>query len=201
MSTPPVRWLGPPDASTLVVLAPGDMGCHTDPAPTALADGFADAGLRVCSFSFPPCDTPDGAVRDALLAQHIRAHSARKPGTRLILAGLSRGARVSVSLVEELGADCLIALAYPFHARSDPDPGDRVQQLAAVPVPTLLFQGTRDSHGNQQQVRGYTLPAHIHVHWLEDANHALRPRARSGHTQAEQLHEVLRAATSFLNDL
>jgi predicted alpha/beta-hydrolase family hydrolase len=108
---------------------------------------------------------------------------------------------VSVGLAEALGAVGLLLFAYPFHARHDPDPGDRVAQLAGVSVPVLLFQGTRDSHGNAQQVRGYALPAHVRVHWLPDANHALVPRARSGHTQEGQLAEASAVAAAFFRSL
>jgi uncharacterized protein len=195
-------WHGPEHSAHLVVLAPGDQGRLEDSAPTAIAKGLAGADLRVVRFAFPPCDDDDGPVRDALLATHIREVAAlRAPHQRLVLGGLSRGARVSASLVAELSATCLLGFAYPFHARHDPDPGGRPEALASLPVPALICQGTRDSHGNQQQVRGYKLPEHIRVHWLQDANHALHPRARSGHTQAGQLAEATGVAADFIRAL
>lgn len=195
-------WHGPKESPHLVVLAPGDQGQLTDPAPTAIAEGLAQAGVRVVRFGFPPCEETDGALRDALLAEHIRAAAAlRAPHQRLVLAGLSRGARVSGALVGELGAAGLLAFAYPFHPRQDPDPGGRDEALAALPVPALVCQGTRDTHGNQQQVRGYRLPDPIQLHWLQDANHALEPRVRSGHTQAAQLAEAVAVAAAFIRGL
>jgi hypothetical protein len=115
-----------------------------------------------------------------------------------VLGGLSRGARVSIGLVEELGAVAVLAFAYPFHGRHDPDPHGRARELSAVSVPVLLCQGTRDTHGNRQQVVGYRLPPHIHVHWLPDANHALRPRPSSGHRQEAQLAEATQRAAAFI---
>ena len=192
-------WDGPEDSAHLVVLAPGDQGRLEDSAPTAIAEGLAAAGLRVVRFPFPPCGDADSAARDALLAGLIREAAAlQAPHQRLVLGGLSRGARVSGDLVAELAATCLLGFAYPFHPRQDPDPGDRPEALGRLPVPALICQGTRDSHGNQQQVRGYKLPDHIQVHWLEDANHALHPRARSGHTQAGQLAEASALAAAFV---
>jgi predicted alpha/beta-hydrolase family hydrolase len=191
---------GPPDARHLIVLAPGDAGALTDPAPTLVASVLAARGVRVIRFAFPPCDTPDDEVRDALLAAQIRA-AAATPCEHLVLGGFSRGARVSAGLVHELGAVGLLAWAYPFHARRDPDPGDRVAQLAALPVPALICQGTRDTHGNRQQVEGYRLPPHVKLHWVDDANHALRPRPRSGRTQAEVLTEAAEAAATFVRAL
>lgn len=95
----------------------------------------------------------------------------------------------------------IVAFSYPFHPRQDPSPGDRVARLAAAKVPVFVGQGTRDSRGNRQQVRGYPLPPHVQIHWLEDANHGLAPRRRSGHTQAEQLRQAAQAAVAFLQRL
>jgi predicted alpha/beta-hydrolase family hydrolase len=193
---------GPEDSDYLVVLAPGDAGRLEDTAPTMLADGLAEAGLQVVRFAFPPGETADDATRDRLLAQAVRdAAELRNPNQGLVLAGLSRGARVSASLVGELGALGLVAFAYPFHSRNDPNTHGREVELGRLERPVLLFQGTRDSHGNLQQVRGYGLPAHIAVHWLEDANHALHPRARSGTNQPEQLAGAAAVAAAFINGL
>jgi uncharacterized protein len=193
---------GPESASQLLVLAPGDECRLTDATPTLIADALSDAGIRVVRFAFPDCDSSDGTLRDTLVAGLIREAAALKsPGQQLILGGLSRGARVSATLVRELSATGLVAFAYPFHGRNNPNPGDRVTQLASVPVPTLVCQGTRDSRGNRQQVRGYHLPSHITVHWLDDANHALEPRARSGHTQVDQLARASAVAVAFLRGL
>ena len=193
-----LAWSGPERASHVVVLAPGDEGRLSDVAPTLIARGLATAGLRVVRFDFPSCEG-DGAARDVVLAARLREAAAHRTGSqRLILGGMSRGARVSVALVDELQASGVLVYAYPFHARGDPDPGGRVEQLARVSVPVLMCQGTRDSHGNQQQILGYRLPAHIRIHWLEDANHALAPRSRSGQTQAEQLAESAEMAARFL---
>jgi predicted alpha/beta-hydrolase family hydrolase len=195
-------WHGPEDSPHFLVLAPGDQGRLSDVAPTVIAEGLGEAGIRVVRFAFPPCEDKDDVVRDALLAEHIRqAATQRAPRQRLILAGLSRGARMGGALVSELGAAGLLAFAYPFHARHDPDPGPRLKALSDVPTPVLICQGTRDSHGNKEQVRGYRLPTHIRVHWLEDANHALTPRARSGQTQTEQLAEAVTIAAAFVNAL
>lgn len=189
-------WQGPEDASHRVVLAPGDAGRIDDAAPTLLAAGLAAAGIRVVRFAFPHCEVRDGAVRDALLEPLIR-QAADGPG-RLVLGGMSRGARVSASLVGELGAVGLLAFAFPFHPRSDPSAGPRLELLSGLPVPAWIGQGTRDSHGNRQQVRGYGLPSNVQVHWLEDANHALHPRARSGHTQSDQLTAAARVAAAWV---
>jgi uncharacterized protein len=193
---------GPPQSSHLVVLAPGDECKLTDRTPTLLAAALGEAGLRVVRFAFPPCEVSDGAARDAALVPHIRrAATELHAGQHLVLGGLSRGARVSVSLVAELGAVGFLGFSYPFHGRQDPDPGDRVQQLAAIGVPALICQGTRDSRGNRQQVRGYRLPEHVRLHWLEQATHALVPRPSSGRSQADDLARAAAVSAEFVFSL
>lgn len=186
---------GPSSSAVRVVLAPGDAGRLEDEAPSILAAGLVAAGLQVVRFAAP--EPVDAAFADAIR----RAAATCLPHQRLVLAGLSRGARVSVGLVDELGAVCLVAFAYPFHARRDPHPRGRVSELAHLSVPVLLCQGTRDALGNREQVRGYHLPGHVRVHWLEDANHALHPRARSGHTLRGQLTEAAAVVAAFIRAL
>lgn len=190
---------GPADSAHLVVLAPGDNGRLEDTAPTLIAEGLGSAGIHVVRMAFPDCESRDSDVRDTLLGELIlEAVSRFRAGRHLILGGLSRGARVSASLTGRTGAVGLLGFAYPFHAREDPAPYGREEALAALPTPALICQGTRDSHGNREQVRGYRLPGHIEVYWLEDANHALRPRERSGFTQAQQLGQAARRAAEFV---
>lgn len=217
-----IRWDGPEDADLAVILAPGDRGQVEDAAPRALALSLAAAGLRVARFA-DPSPAGDAPRRDAALATKIReaaaARRAGHPGSArllralrdpgggrvdrdgLVLAGFSRGARVSAGLVVELGAVGLVGLAYPFHGRRDPDPKGRVEELVAAGVPTLVCQGTRDSHGNREQVRGYGLPRRIRLHWLVDANHALNPRARSGQPREALLAEAAAVIVAFVRSL
>jgi hypothetical protein len=167
-----------------------------------MGTALGDAGLRVVRCAAPVGQPATSGALDAALAQAIRRMAAQRvPDQHLVLGGFSRGARVGASLVADLGAVGLLGLAYPFHGRHDPDPGTRVADLAALPTPALIVQGTRDALGNLQQVRGYALPEHIRFHWAEDANHALHPRSRSGFTQAQQLAEAAAVAVRFVRGL
>jgi uncharacterized protein len=193
---------GPENSAHFVVLAPGDSASLKDPVLTLVAERLAEAGLRVVRFGFPACDTQEAEVRDAVLGDRIREAAAQRcAGQELVLAGISRGARVSTALVEELNACALVGFAYPFHAREDPNPHGREHALAKLSRPALICQGTRDSHGNLQQVRGYHLPENIRLHWLEDANHALYPRKRFEISQKEQLEEALAVTVAFIRAL
>ena len=67
-------------------------------------------------------------------------------------------------------------------------------------LPTLIVQGTRDPMGSQAEVAGYRElqdNARIAVRWIEDGDHSLTPRKRSGRTQAESWAEAIEAVAGF----
>lgn len=196
-----MRVIGPTSSPALVVLAPGDMGRCEDPAASVIASTLAAAGLQVVQFDAPP-HAGEEALDDARFAVKIQqATRQAAEGQLLVLGGLSRGARVAASLAAELDAAALLAFAFPFHPRRDPDPGPRLATLGRLQIPVWIFQGSRDSHGNREQVTGYALGANIAVHWLEDANHLLIPRQRSGREQGEQLAASAELAASLILEL
>lgn len=188
---------GPADASTVLVLGPGDDGRPEDSHATVLAEGIGAAGIRVVRFGFQ-CTLQGRAARDAALRACFGQVLAGIDAERLVLGGISRGARVALQLAPSQAPVALVLLAYPFHDRGRTDVGDRVLDLAGAAVPVGLWQGTRDSHGNREQIRGYGLPATVQVHWLQDANHLLVPRASSGQTQEAQLRQAAGAIATFI---
>lgn len=167
-----------------VVLAVGDEGHADDPPCRLVSRVLSAAGFMV---RVVPCVGGSLDTRDTRLAAAVREVAVEANEAPLVLGGFSRGARIAAGLASELGAVGVLAFAYPFHGRTDPNAQQRVEALHELEVPMVLCQGTRDSLGNRQQVLGYRLPLNIQVHWLEDANHRLQPRARSGFTQSAQL--------------
>jgi predicted alpha/beta-hydrolase family hydrolase len=97
----------------------------------------------------------------------------------LAIGGKSMGGRMASLLADELHADALICLGYPFYAAGKPEK-PRVEHLAELSTPTLIIQGERDALGNRETVEGYTLSSAIHVHWLPTANHDLKPLKAAG---------------------
>ncbi|MFK7927492.1 MAG: alpha/beta family hydrolase [Myxococcota bacterium] len=185
-----------PAVSLTVLLATGDEGQASDAAPACLISALESHGFSVRVIE---CVGGEVSTRDVRLGARLKQARSAIDG-KLVLAGFSRGARVSAGMIEPLHAVAFVALAYPFHARTDPNPFG-LTALQKVNVPTLLCQGTRDSHGNRQQIEGYDLPASLALHWLEDANHALRPRPSSGLDQATQLTEAATRIVDFLRSL
>jgi predicted alpha/beta-hydrolase family hydrolase len=98
-------------------------------------------------------------------------------------------------IADEVGADALICLGYPFHPPGKPD-RLRTDHLLALQTPTLIVRGERDPFGRREEVDCYPLSQAIQVLWTEDGDHDLKPRKRSGITQ----DGVLEAATQNIVD-
>lgn len=116
----------------------------------------------------------------------------------LVIGGKSMGGRMASMLADDVGARGLVCLGYPFHPRGRPA-RLRTAHLESLQTPTLIFQGTRDPLGSEDEVVFYPLSRAISLHWLPDGDHDLKPRVRSGYTRAQHLHSVAEVTTaSFL---
>jgi hypothetical protein len=128
-------------------------------------------------------------------------HSHGSPGA-VVIGGFSLGARIAAqasSILEPLG---LLCLGYPFHVRGDSRDRHGLETLRGVHTPTLILQGTRDPHGNREEVTGYgPLPACVRLHWLEDGNHRFRPRRPSGQTEVGHVRSAAAAGVEFVRAL
>jgi predicted alpha/beta-hydrolase family hydrolase len=82
-------------------------------------------------------------------------------------------------IADDLKAEGLICLGYPFYAVGKPEK-PRVAHLAELLTPTLIVQGERDALGNREAVQAYSLSRHITIHWLPTANHDLKPLKSAG---------------------
>jgi uncharacterized protein len=82
------------------------------------------------------------------VVDHLRAGELR--GLPLIVGGRSSGARVACRTAEATGAVGVLCLAFPLQPprREGAAPApDRLAELEAVTVPTLIVQGARDPFG------------------------------------------------------
>lgn len=197
---------GPNDAPLTLVLAHGAGAPMDAPFMTAMADGLAEAGLRVLRFEFPymAARRTDGRRRppdpQARLLETWRAVVSRLGPERLILGGKSMGGRMASMIADESGVRGLACLSYPFHPPGKPE-RLRTAHLEDIAVPTLIVQGTRDPFGTREEVAGYALSPHIRLAWIEDGNHDLVPRKASGRTQAQNWDAAVAAVASFAASL
>lgn len=167
---------------------PGDL--HAPPL-----DAFARhiAPVMPCEFLPLPSDQADTALVEQFQTK-------LDTPSRTLIGGFSLGARIAamVSLVAPVAG--LVGLSFPFHRHGQPLERHGLETLRAVSVHTLLIQGTRDSHGNEAQVRGMSpFPPHVQVVWLADANH--RWSSRGAQTTEDHAKDAVLAIQSFAHGL
>lgn len=102
-------------------------------------------------------------------------------------------------IADEVGAAGLVCLGYPFHAPGKPEK-TRTDHLQALQTSAVIIQGTRDAMGNQDEVGGYNLSGAIELFWLEDGNHDLKPRVKSGFTHDQHLLAAADRIARFCRD-
>jgi predicted alpha/beta-hydrolase family hydrolase len=202
----PLEVDGPDGAEQTIVLAHGAGAPMDSPFLDHFARGLAARGLRVVRFEFPymrarrsgrrlPPDRPP--VLTACWREVVTALGGAR---QLVIGGKSLGGRIASLVADEVSASGLVCLGYPFHPPGKPQVL-RVEHLRTLVTPALIVQGTRDPLGSQEEAAGYSLSPAIRVHWIADGDHSLKPRARSGRTEKQNLDEALEAIAGFVAGL
>jgi uncharacterized protein len=93
-----------------------------------------------------------------------------------------------------------VCFGYPFHPPGKPG-RLRVKHLENLRTPALIVQGSRDSFGRPEEVADYHLSEKIRIVWIEAGDHSLKPAARSGRTEAQNLASAISEVQLFLSDL
>jgi predicted alpha/beta-hydrolase family hydrolase len=165
-------WAGPDDGATLV-LAHSAGAPMDSPWMTAMCTLLAGHGIRTARFEFaymaarregrrpppPKAELSQGEYRDAV------AEVRRSAAGRVLVGGKSYGGRVASLVADEVRADGLVCLGYPFHPPQRPEQL-RTAHLLTLRTPALICQGERDPFGGPDEVAGYHLPASIEVAWF-----------------------------------
>lgn len=203
---------GPVASNNHILLAHGAGAPMTSPFMTAMAERLAAAGLCVHRFEFAyMAERRTGGSRrpppkaEALMTSYVRAvdawHERRPPQSRLFIGGKSLGGRVASLVAGDLfetgRSSGLVCLGYPFHPPGQPDKL-RTAHLAGLAAPALVVQGTRDPLGSREEIAEYDLASAITVHWVEGGNHDLKPPAKSGRTQDQELDAAVAAIARFV---
>ncbi|MDA5558280.1 alpha/beta family hydrolase [Shimia sp. MMG029] len=202
------------DAPTLVFAHGAGMPMDA-PYMNTVAQGLAQAGLRVVRFEFaymaqrrtggskrPPPKMP--LLQEeyhAALSALARDVGADGP---IVIGGKSMGGRVASLIADDLHAARhirgVLCLGYPFHPQGKPDVL-RVDHLEALLTPTLMCQGTRDPFGTEADVATYPLSPQIEMAWFEDGDHDLKPRKRvTGLDHAAHLAQFCEIAGSWVKE-
>jgi predicted alpha/beta-hydrolase family hydrolase len=118
-------------------------------------------------------------------------------GPGFAIGGKSMGGRVASLIADELKPKGLVCLGFPFHAPGKPM-GDRHTHLKIIKTPTLILQGTRDSMGTLEDLKGERLSEAMKIEWMEDGDHSLKPRKSSGLTLEAHLDAAAETVAAFL---
>lgn len=185
---------GSPQAPRLV-LAHGAGAPADSPLLQALTTRLVHHGLQVVRFEFPfMAARRHGARRPpdpmaVLEASYREVIESLGGGPTLAIGGHSLGGRVASRLADAVGARALVCFAYPYHPPARPDQL-RTAHLETLVTPALFIAGTRDPFGSPEEVAGYPLSAAIERAWLDDGDHSLTPRKRSGFTREAHLDQA-----------
>jgi predicted alpha/beta-hydrolase family hydrolase len=166
------------------------------------ADALGARGIATLRYQFPYMergskrpDTPKvahAAVR-AAVAEAARA----LPGLPLLAGGKSFGGRMTSQAQASSplpGVVGLVFLGFPLHPAGKPSI-ERAQHLAAIRIPMLFVQGTRDEMADVSLIESTVgaLGGHATLHWVQDGDHSLRVPARSGRDPQQVLGGVFDA--------
>ncbi|AQZ33965.1 alpha/beta hydrolase [Pseudomonas sp. LPH1] len=200
-------WDEPPQAASgTLILAHGAGAPMDSPFMQTMAEGLAVCGVRVVRFEFAYMAQrrADGRKRppnpQAQLLQQwreVHAQVRQRVAGPVAVGGKSMGGRMASLLADEFGASALVCLGYPFYATGKPEK-PRVAHLAELRTPTLIIQGERDALGNRETVEGYELSAAIELHWLQAADHDLKPLKASGFSHQQHLQAAVGAIAAYL---
>ncbi|MDN2663014.1 alpha/beta hydrolase [Psychromonas sp. 14N.309.X.WAT.B.A12] len=194
-----------PEDGPLFVFAHGAGAPLTSDFMQKVSVGLGEQGIRVARFNFnymqQRVDTgsrrpPERAPK--LVEQFIQLiNGFEQP---MVIGGKSMGGRMASlvmaehALAQVKGVACL---GYPFHPQGKPDKL-RIEHLEQVKVPLAIIQGTRDKLGSQEEVANYDLPNALQWHWLEDGDHDLKPRVKSGLTQNGHMQSTIDYLANYI---
>lgn len=133
------------------------------------------------------------APRPAVLDECLLAVAgALRPRTPRVVGGRSAGARAGARCAERLGADGLLALAFPLHPPGKPE-RSRLDELEGAGVTTLVVQGERDPFGRPEE-----FPQDVDLAVVPLADHSLRVPAGGEISQDDALGIVVEATLEWV---
>jgi predicted alpha/beta-hydrolase family hydrolase len=207
------------NAKAQVVLAHGagaNMSHEFMSELTSLLNGFR---INVLRFNFPYMDKrallgkkypPDRMPKLLACYQEVIGHLVNQSLDNklpLFIGGKSMGSRTAASLVADpdflaaslsnkvLGVFCL---GYPFHPTKKPEKL-RLEPLFEASKPILIVQGERDTLGSKDEISTYQLPKHCQCVFLEDGDHSLKPRVKSGFTYPAHMQRAANEISMFID--
>ncbi len=202
----------PRAAKALFVLAHGAGAGMNHHFLVALAEALAVRQIATLRYQFPYMTAgrafPD---RAPILEECVRAAVARARqlarGVPIVVGGKSMGGRMSsraqasapLSKVERL-----VFLGFPLYPSTRPEQAsakakERSAHLAAVEVPMLFIQGSRDKLADLPRMRRLVrrLGTGVTLKVIREGDHGFEVRVRSGRTRSDVIGEIGDAIAGF----
>ncbi len=196
-------WNLPADARWLYVLAHGAGAGMRHEFLEELSARLAKRQIATLRYQFPYMEA--GArlpSRPPLLHATVRAAltAATRVGLPIIAGGKSMGGRMTSQLlaIEPMAEVRGMAfLGFPLHPARKPSVA-RADHLAAVGVPMLMLQGTRDALAELPLIRGVCAQlSRATLHVIDDGDHSFAVRKRSGRTLSQARDEIADALAAW----
>jgi predicted alpha/beta-hydrolase family hydrolase len=200
----------PDAAEAAYVLAHGAGAGMTHPFMTRTAAGLAARGIATLRYQFPYMERgskrPDAPkTAHAAVRAAVSEASRLLPGIALVAGGKSFGGRMTSQAQAAAplpGVVGLVFLGFPLHPAGKPSI-ERAQHLAAIRIPMLFVQGTRDEMADVSLIESTVgaLGAQATLHWVQDGDHSFRVPARSGRDPSQVLDGVFDAIQRWIERL
>ena len=192
----------PAEARACFVFAHGAGAGMTHPFMETFATGLGERGIASLRYQFPYMEKgsrrPDPpAMAHATVRAAVAEAGLACPGLPLIAGGKSFGGRMTSQAQAAAplpGVRGLAFLGFPLHPAGRPS-HERAQHLAAIDIPMLFLQGTRDelAHRDELEPVVAALGQRATLRLFDDADHSFHVPRRSGRSDAQVLSEVLDA--------
>ena len=175
---------------------------------TKIAQGLAEHGIKVARFNFNYMQQriDNGTKRPPERAPKLIAQFMEVIATfdqPMVIGGKSMGGRMATMLADlneyphNKQIKAIACLGYPFHPAAKPEKL-RTEHLNSIKQPILIIQGERDKLGSKDDVDDYSLPHNIDFLWLEDGDHDLKPRVKSGFNHEEHLTKTITILSEYI---
>nr|WP_246312044.1 alpha/beta family hydrolase [Aquabacterium terrae] len=197
----------PAASKACYVLGHGAGAGMTHAFMTALAAALAERAIATLRYQFPYMERGSKRVDPPALAQAavraaVAAAARRLPGLPLIAGGKSFGGRMSSqaqAAAPLAGVRGLAFVGFPLHPAGAPSK-QRAEHLAAVQVPMLFLQGTRDELADAALIGevAQSLGERATLQWFDDADHAFHVRVKSGRNDAQVLQALADAIGEWI---
>ncbi|WOH38746.1 alpha/beta family hydrolase [Thalassotalea fonticola] len=194
------------DAIATLIFAHGAGANMDSDFMTEFTQLLNERHINVIRFNFPYMQQRlvDGKRRppgkmDILKESYINRIKQYAVQLPLFIGGKSMGSRVAAMVANEDKVKGIVCIGYPFHPQKKPEKL-RLEPLQQANKQVLIVQGDRDALGNQDEISDYALPTNIHVHYVADGDHDLKPRVKSGFTHLQHKISAANLIKTFIKE-